>query len=218
MNITPAAVLRWPRSLAQARERWRPGQVPPGDVLATPDAFTERVTWEEPAIFYPATIAASGVYEIVRVQLGQTEIFILERLATFLVAAHGDVTVITLDGGDPSIGVAQDGGNILRWRWHLRFDDQELSPLFVVAGTRGDLPSGGIDGISPTWNDQRYQWGSRYGQLLRILTAGPGYIRLFIEFDLTGEPWGVRFGGLLGGWRQVAGTLGAALDSVVKRY
>jgi hypothetical protein len=215
--MNPGSILLLPALLGQARQEWRAWNPPTGDRLATPDAFTERVTWEEPATFFGATIAAAGVFEIARIQLGQTELYVLERLATFLRASRGEVVVITLDGEDPSINTATDGQSTLSWRWHLRFDDQEGTPAALAGGTVADLPVGGIDGISLSWADQRYQWGSRYSQFLRILTAGPGYVRLFIEFDITGNPWTVRFGGLHGGYRQLAGPLGAALAPVVKR-
>jgi len=218
-GIGPETLLAAPRVLGTSARTWRDWSPPAGDPLATPEAFTEAVRWIEPARFLGATIGedTGGLFEIVRIQLGATEQLVLERLSTFLHAERGQVVYNSLAGQDPSISTIADGLNVLAWRWHLRFDNQ-IEPVAVLnGGDLADLPELPLEGLAPSWADQRYQWGERLTTGLSVRVYGPGFVRLFVEFEAQGDPWSVRFGGLLGAWRQLAGPLGASLRTTVER-
>lgn len=232
--------LRWPRAkLADAmaiahRETY-------------PYDQNEHVTWVEPINVVEQITPASTVglattplaWELVRTDVSVFGTFILEKIATYLAAQALDsagapvgapfVTGITTDPflvnpiPHPEVGV---GG--LQFAWGLIQDQQPLMhagdtlpPAFAVGAVPNSIPVGyPIPGIPPLWADLRYAWGTTYTEEHHIVLGGGNSLLRLFAFLSSSSPdrWAVKPGGLLAGYWQAAGRLGAALNAASRRY
>lgn len=110
----------------------------------------------------------------------------------------------------------------LTWRFHLTYTDspsRDLPSAVSPLTYRAAIPPDHIGGqnILPPWSDARYGHAEQWGQFEQYLFPSSTVIRYWIVlFGPTGR-FRVRVGARLGGFWQLGGRRGSALESVLTR-
>jgi hypothetical protein len=200
----------------------------PGDVFVRPADSSEALEWREPvrrraSFDTPGRFTGGVVFELVRVDLPDWRLAVVERVATYLsvVSIPADeepVVTFTTDGCgcyDPFPDLVHPGTQqVLDVRWSLlglSISDPSFDNLPAHC-----LPNTGVQ-LQAHWPDLRYGWGQRYttGMQLQV-PSGVTSVRLFATVQSEGA-WRVKVGGRLGVWWIGGGPRAAALQAAIKR-
>lgn len=205
----------------------------PGDQYVRPAESSEALAWDElanhrvpPLLMNDPTHAppiTAVALELVRVELPEWRLAVVERLACYLRVVALDVAgaptgteFVTTGCGcyDPFPDFVHPvGGAPLTIRWSLlglSSDDPTLDGLpSNVMGTPIQL--------QPHWSDLRFGWGQRYTTGLQLeVPTGVTSVRL-VASVASAARWRVTVGGRLGIWRIGGGPRGAALRAAQSR-
>ena len=110
----------------------------------------------------------------------------------------------------------------LTWEFHLTYSDD---PTFTADGVAGDMAYLGPvlpgevlgNGITPPWRDLRYGANNRWAEMQQWIAPSSVIVRYWAVLRGTQDRFRVRVGSRLGGFYQLGGRRGAALDAVQVR-
>jgi hypothetical protein len=200
----------------------------PGDTTVRPADSSEALEWREPVRRRPELTTGGRVpnlgvvLELVRVDLPDWRLAVVERLATYLrvtpVASPAGETFVTDGCGcyDPFADFLHpDNQAPLEIRWSLlglAASDPSFDGLPPSC-----LPSSSAIQLHPHWSDLRFGWGQRYTTGLQLeVPSGVTSVRLFATIFSTAA-FRVVVGGRLGVWWIGGGPRAAALRAAVSR-
>lgn len=205
----------------------------PGDVIVRPAESSEALAWREPVrVREPVTTPGrfggtlGVVLELVRVDLPEWRLAVVERVATFIrVAALNSAgqpiegTEFATDGCGcydpfPRFVHPEDPQGALSVRWSLLGIGADDPAFEGVPGSA--IPNDGVQ-IQPHWFDLRYGWGQRYTTDLRLVVpSGVTSVRLLATVT-SAASWSVEVGGRLAVWWVGGGPREAALEAAIHR-
>lgn len=217
-----AARYRQPAEVLETNEAAQTFATHTSDVLLRPSGSSEAIHWTESARVRDVQ-ASNGAtsLEVARLDLPLGALVVVERLATYLRAQALD------DAGEPVgepfvTGCCADpfgpwhptSGERLDVRWWLVGAPRQRAAM--------DGPAHAISGspiqIEPSWNDLRYEWGSRYSVDLKLVVPKSiESIRLVAVPDSGASPWSIKVGGRLAAWSIAGGPKERALTEATRR-
>lgn len=198
------------------------------------DGAVERVRYFDPVRKSAGQRANPGSFtiELVRVRIPGQAVAVVKRLAVWLRVTcptfnngvpveffEGTPLPPTVANGSPfPFPLASAAGGTLDFEWSLvrqRVPDTNEEPAFQAVLGLGVIPADLV--LVGPWRDARYMWNSPYTDGNNWVTGTRSILRLFCTTTVVGNDlWSVEFGGRVGGFHQIAGRLGAALDAAIQ--
>lgn len=171
---------------------------------------------------------AGRAYELTRFDLPTASVGVLEYIPTSMrvealnEAGEAIFSYSKINGEDPCINQLihpTPGVTQLRWEWRI-VTTHNSGIAIDVEDLLANIPPGSIpgDNIVEPWNDMRNGHASRNPDRRQHPVLPRMMIRYFVV--LFGEParWNIEIGARLGGYWQIAGRRGVAVDSATRRF
>lgn len=182
----------------------------------------------------PDQITPAGVaFELVHWRVQSGAIMVLEQIPTI----WDDVTALDDQGVEIFSYSSLNGERLcrdelihpdpavlepLRWRFHLTFSEDpsrhapSATPDMTYVGPILPFEIVGHP-ITPSWTDARYGALNRWAELQQFLVPSSAIVHYWVALTGPVDRFRVRVGARLGGFTQLGGRRGAALDAVQVR-